>query len=135
MRISDWSSDVCSSDLRGTGCGSGRAHPRPGAERLLLHAASPYADSPAHGSHQQPCHHPPAADRSGGVRLSGRRRTREWVEGRPFAFDDTIEHEAWNDSPAMRAVLIFDVWNPHLTEEEQGIVAEDRKSTRLNSSH
>src|SRR3546814_10856977 len=52
------------------------------------------------------------------------RSTREWVEGRPFAFDDTIEHEAWNDSPAMRAVLIFDVWNPHLTEEEQGIVAD-----------
>src|SRR3546814_10294056 len=57
-----------------------------------------------------------------GFRVGG--ETREWVEGRPFAFDDTIEHEAWNDSPAMRAVLIFDVWNPHLTEEEQGIVAD-----------
>ena len=57
-----------------------------------------------------------------GFRVGG--ETREWVEGRPFAFDDTIEHEAWNDSSVMRAVLIFDVWNPHLTEEEQGIVAD-----------
>jgi len=36
-----------------------------------------------------------------------------------FAFDDTIEHEAWNRSDQMRIVLIFDVWNPHLSEAEQ----------------
>lgn len=57
-----------------------------------------------------------------GFRVGG--ETREWVEGKPFAFDDTIEHEAWNDSDAMRAVLIFDVWNPHLGAEEQAIVAD-----------
>lgn len=55
-----------------------------------------------------------------GFRVGG--ETREWEEGRPFAFDDTIEHEAWNDSDQLRAVLIFDVWNPHLTPEEQSIV-------------
>lgn len=44
--------------------------------------------------------------------------TRQWVEGQPFAFDDTIEHEAWNNSDSPRAVLIFDVWNPHLSPEE-----------------
>jgi aspartyl/asparaginyl beta-hydroxylase (cupin superfamily) len=27
-------------------------------------------------------------------------------------FDDTIEHEAWNDSELPRAILIFDVWHP-----------------------
>lgn len=48
--------------------------------------------------------------------------TREWREGEAFAFDDTIEHEAWNDSDAMRAVLIFDVWNPHLTDSEQHLI-------------
>lgn len=57
-----------------------------------------------------------------GFRVGG--ETREWVEGRPFAFDDTIEHEAWNDSDEMRAVLIFDVWNPHLSIEEQATVAD-----------
>jgi aspartyl/asparaginyl beta-hydroxylase (cupin superfamily) len=57
-----------------------------------------------------------------GFRVGG--ETREWVEGRAFAFDDTIEHEAWNDSDELRAVLICDVWNPHLSERErQAIVA------------
>lgn len=48
--------------------------------------------------------------------------TREWEEGRAFAFDDTIEHEAWNDSDELRAVLICDVWNPHLSAAEQAMV-------------
>ena len=52
-----------------------------------------------------------------GFRVGG--ETREWKVGEAFAFDDTIEHEAWNNSDEMRAVLIFDVWNPHLTQVEQ----------------
>jgi aspartate beta-hydroxylase len=45
--------------------------------------------------------------------------TREWEEGKAFAFDDTIEHEAWNQSDKRRAVLIIDSWNPHLSEAEK----------------
>jgi aspartyl/asparaginyl beta-hydroxylase (cupin superfamily) len=52
-----------------------------------------------------------------GFRVGG--ETRLWREGEAFAFDDTIEHEAWNESNSLRAVLIFDVWNPHLTKVEQ----------------
>lgn len=37
----------------------------------------------------------------------------------PAAFDDTIEYEAWSKSGELSAVLIFDVWNPHLTRVEQ----------------
>lgn len=48
--------------------------------------------------------------------------TRRWEEGRAFIFDDTIEHEAWNNSDALRAVLIFDVWNPHLSEPERDML-------------
>ena len=55
-----------------------------------------------------------------GFRVGG--ETRGWVEGRAFAFDDTIEHEAWNDSDSLRAVLIVDVWNPHLTDVERRLV-------------
>ncbi|CAM3099549.1 hypothetical protein HP438_17405 [Sphingomonas zeae] len=55
-----------------------------------------------------------------GFRVGG--ETRSWVEGKAFAFDDTIEHEAWNDSTALRAVLIFDIWNPHLHPEEQAML-------------
>lgn len=52
-----------------------------------------------------------------GFRVGG--ETREWVEGQAFAFDDTIDHEAWNSSDQRRAVLIIDAWNPHLSEAER----------------
>jgi aspartyl/asparaginyl beta-hydroxylase (cupin superfamily) len=48
--------------------------------------------------------------------------TREWRVGEAWAFDDTIEHEAWNRSQELRAILIFDVWNPHLTKTEQDLL-------------
>jgi aspartyl/asparaginyl beta-hydroxylase (cupin superfamily) len=48
--------------------------------------------------------------------------TRTWRVGEAWAFDDTIEHEAWNRSDQIRAVLIFDVWNPHLSEEERRLL-------------
>jgi aspartate beta-hydroxylase len=55
-----------------------------------------------------------------GFRVGG--ETRLWRVGEAFAFDDTIEHEAWNDSDELRAVLIFDVWNPHLTPVERELL-------------
>ena len=48
--------------------------------------------------------------------------TREWLQGEAFAFDDTIEHEAWNRSDQDRALLILDCWNPHLSEDEREII-------------
>jgi aspartyl/asparaginyl beta-hydroxylase (cupin superfamily) len=48
--------------------------------------------------------------------------TREWEVGRAWVFDDTIEHEAWNDSDAPRAILIVDTWNPFLTAAERSLV-------------
>jgi aspartyl/asparaginyl beta-hydroxylase (cupin superfamily) len=50
--------------------------------------------------------------------------TREWRVGEAWVFDDTIEHEAWNDADAPRAILIFDVWNPQLTALERDLVRE-----------
>jgi len=49
--------------------------------------------------------------------------TRPWVPGQAFVFDDTIEHEAWNNSDDWRAVLIIDVWNPFVTAAEREMVA------------
>ncbi|HEX5377016.1 MAG TPA: aspartyl/asparaginyl beta-hydroxylase domain-containing protein, partial [Phenylobacterium sp.] len=45
--------------------------------------------------------------------------TRTWVMGEAWAFDDTIEHEAWNDADALRVILIIDIWNPCLSEAER----------------
>jgi aspartyl/asparaginyl beta-hydroxylase (cupin superfamily) len=48
--------------------------------------------------------------------------TRAFEAGKAWAFDDTIEHEAWNDSGEPRAILIFDIWNPLLSEAERAAV-------------
>jgi aspartyl/asparaginyl beta-hydroxylase (cupin superfamily) len=48
--------------------------------------------------------------------------TREWKIGEVLILDDTIEHEAVNDSDELRVVLIFDVWNPLLAPEEREMV-------------
>jgi len=48
--------------------------------------------------------------------------TREWVPGRAWVFDDSIEHEAWNGSDTPRAILIFDIWNPLLSVVERDVV-------------
>jgi aspartate beta-hydroxylase len=55
-----------------------------------------------------------------GFRVGG--EVRQWREGKAFVFDDTIEHEAWNESGEDRAVLILDCWNPHLSEAERAMI-------------
>ncbi|MGH8327879.1 MAG: aspartyl/asparaginyl beta-hydroxylase domain-containing protein [Steroidobacteraceae bacterium] len=50
-------------------------------------------------------------------------QTREWHPGKLLIFDDTIEHEAWNDSDQERVILIFDIWNPLLTAAERDLMA------------
>lgn len=48
--------------------------------------------------------------------------TRSWRRGKAWVFDDTIEHEAHNASGQTRVVLIFDIWNPHLSQAERDLV-------------
>lgn len=47
---------------------------------------------------------------------------REWRMGEAWVFDDTIEHEAWNDADETRVILIFDIWNPYLEPGERELV-------------
>lgn len=55
----------------------------------------------------------------GGCRLRVGAETREVVEGRAMIFDDSIEHEAWNDGDSARAVLLFEIWRPELDDAER----------------
>ncbi len=55
-----------------------------------------------------------------GFRVGG--ETRQWRVGEAWVFDDTIEHEAWNDSDEPRAILICDVWSPGLSVEERELI-------------
>ncbi|HEU0276865.1 MAG TPA: aspartyl/asparaginyl beta-hydroxylase domain-containing protein [Rhodanobacteraceae bacterium] len=45
-----------------------------------------------------------------------------WQEGHCVTFDDTFEHEAWNRSASVRAVMILDSWHPDLTPAEREAV-------------
>lgn len=50
--------------------------------------------------------------------------TRQWEMGEAWVFDDSMDHEAWNDSDETRTILIFDVWNPLLTKAERALVSQ-----------
>jgi aspartyl/asparaginyl beta-hydroxylase (cupin superfamily) len=49
-------------------------------------------------------------------------QARPFEAGKAWAFDDTIEHEAWNDSDEPRAIFILDTWNPLLSEAERAAI-------------
>ncbi len=66
------------------------------------------------------CHLPLIVPPNCGFRVGS--ETREWVEGTAWAFNDTIEHEAWNSSDQTRVILLFDIWRPELTDNERELV-------------
>lgn len=51
-------------------------------------------------------------------RLRVGNHTRAVEEGKVLIFDDSIEHEAWNDSDAVRVILLFEIWRPELSADE-----------------
>jgi aspartate beta-hydroxylase len=67
------------------------------------------------------CHLPLIVPPGCGLRVGNDTRTPE--EGRAWAFDDTIEHEAWNMGDRARVILLFEVWRPELTEVERRLVS------------
>jgi len=79
---------------------------------------------PAHtGTHNTRlvCHLPLIVPAGCGFRVGN--EVREWQVGKLMVFDDTIEHEAWNEGSEDRVVLIFDIWRPELSETERREVA------------
>lgn len=49
--------------------------------------------------------------------------TRDFAEGQSWVFDDTIEHEAKNETDALRVILIFDLWHPELSPAEKAAIS------------
>lgn len=68
------------------------------------------------------CHLPLVVPADCALRVGN--QTHRWREGELVIFDDTIEHEAWNNSPELRVVLLFDIWRPELTDIERSLIAE-----------
>lgn len=44
---------------------------------------------------------------------------RTWTEGKVLIFDDSFEHEVWQEAESFRLILIVDIWHPELTEQEK----------------
>ncbi|XP_065805259.1 aspartyl/asparaginyl beta-hydroxylase isoform X13 [Labrus bergylta] len=54
-----------------------------------------------------------------GCRIRCTDQTREWEEGKVLIFDDSFEHEVWQDADSYRLIFIVDVWHPELTAHQR----------------
>ncbi|XP_024121299.1 aspartyl/asparaginyl beta-hydroxylase isoform X8 [Oryzias melastigma] len=54
-----------------------------------------------------------------GCRIRCTNQTREWEEGKILIFDDSFEHEVWQDADSYRLIFIVDVWHPELTQHQR----------------
>ncbi len=52
-------------------------------------------------------------------RLRVGNHSRDVEAGKMLIFDDSIEHEAWNNGDAIRVILLFEIWRPELTAAER----------------
>jgi aspartyl/asparaginyl beta-hydroxylase (cupin superfamily) len=95
-------------------------HIGPRAPSVMLSLLRPGAKIPPHSGMLNSrfiCHLPLVVPPNCGFRVGG--STIEWQEGKVIAFDDSVEHEAWNNSAYDRLVLIFDIWRPELSQSER----------------
>lgn len=66
------------------------------------------------------CHLPLTVPAGCGLRVGD--ESRETQRGRGWAFDDSVSHEAWNNSEDPRTILLFDVWRPELDSQERHLI-------------
>lgn len=95
------------------------------APTALFSALAPHTKIPPHTGSTNTrllVHLPLVLPGPAGFRVGN--EVREWKLGEAWAFDDTIEHEAWNDADETRVIMIFDIWNPLLSAEERDLVAK-----------
>jgi aspartyl/asparaginyl beta-hydroxylase (cupin superfamily) len=63
------------------------------------------------------CHLPLIAPSGCALRVGNYQR--EWREGELLIFDDSMEHEAWNQSDRQRVILLFEIWRPEISEADR----------------
>ncbi|CAH6777311.1 Asph [Phodopus roborovskii] len=54
-----------------------------------------------------------------GCKIRCANETRTWEEGKVLIFDDSFEHEVWQDASSFRLIFIVDVWHPELTPQQR----------------
>lgn len=104
-------------------------HVKGASPNAMFSLLAPRTRIPAHtgvANTRLVCHLPLIVPSGCGFRVG--ESVREWRPGEALVFDDTIEHEAWNDSGELRVVLILDLWPPALS------MAERKAVTRIISA-
>ncbi|HUH22777.1 MAG TPA: aspartyl/asparaginyl beta-hydroxylase domain-containing protein, partial [Brevundimonas sp.] len=101
------------------------------APTAMFSALQPHTHIPAHtgSSNVRLLAHLPII-LPGPARFRVGNTVKPWEMGKAWVFDDTIEHEAWNDADSLRVILIFDVWNPYLDDKEKVLITEMMKAQR-----
>ncbi|XP_063183013.1 aspartyl/asparaginyl beta-hydroxylase isoform X11 [Chroicocephalus ridibundus] len=54
-----------------------------------------------------------------GCRIRCAQENRTWEEGKVLIFDDSFEHEVWQDAGSYRLIFIVDVWHPELSAQQR----------------
>ncbi|XP_053414366.1 aspartyl/asparaginyl beta-hydroxylase isoform X2 [Nycticebus coucang] len=54
-----------------------------------------------------------------GCKIRCANETKSWEEGKVLIFDDSFEHEVWQDASSFRLIFIVDVWHPELTTQQR----------------
>ena len=67
-----------------------------------------------------------------GIRIGG--VSGRWDEGRCIVFDDSFEHDVWNDGDRRRVVLVLDLWHPDLSDDEVALLAGLHRYGATNGS-
>jgi len=68
-----------------------------------------------------------------GIRVG--QNTHSWTPARPFIFDDSFDHSAWNLSEDSRVVLIFEAWRPDMTQGEINAVKASYEAREAYTKH
>ncbi|MCW8107682.1 aspartyl/asparaginyl beta-hydroxylase domain-containing protein [Alteromonas ponticola] len=97
------------------------AHCPPHSPEIVLSVLAPGAYIPPHfgiSNFRLTVHVPLKVTPAAVLKVAG--QTFNWSdEKNVLIFDDSFRHSASNDADSARSVLIFEVWNPHLTQPER----------------
>lgn len=87
----------------------------PGLTNAMFSILAPGSHIPAHRGVTKgliTCHLALVVPRDGDVRMRLDNRVLRWAEGETLVFDDTYEHEVWNDTGSTRVVLLLQFKRP-----------------------
>ncbi|WP_316251176.1 aspartyl/asparaginyl beta-hydroxylase domain-containing protein [Sphingomonas sp. JC676] len=87
----------------------------PGLNSAFFSILAPGTHIPAHRGVTKgliTCHLGLIVPRDGDVRMRVSDRVMRWSEGETLVFDDTYDHEVWNDTSGTRVVLLIQVRRP-----------------------